>query len=94
LVSPGQEGLPDVGGVRRVPDQAHGLITAPGQEVFQQQRDLPVPTRDYHAHAASLRTGITGRRHDTPRRAAIGRDLLAIECVTERRHGRRHDRMV
>jgi hypothetical protein len=43
--------LPDIGGMCRIPDQAHGLITAPGQEALEQQRNLPVPARDHHTHA-------------------------------------------
>jgi hypothetical protein len=50
--------------VSRVPDQPHSLITAPGQDALQQQRDLPVPARDHYTHGASLRTGITSSRHD------------------------------
>jgi hypothetical protein len=45
-----------IGGVRRVPDQPDGLITAIGEETLQQQRDLPVAAGDYYAPAASLLT--------------------------------------
>jgi hypothetical protein len=42
--------LVDIGDLRRVPDQPHGLITAPGQQALQQQRNLPVPARDHYPH--------------------------------------------
>jgi hypothetical protein len=46
--------LSDVG---RVPDQPDGLVAALGQQALEQERDLAVPTRDHHAHAASLLAG-------------------------------------
>ena len=52
-------GLLHIGDVSGVSDQPDGPITAPGQQALQQQRNLPVPARDHHTHAASLRTGIT-----------------------------------
>jgi hypothetical protein len=53
-----------IGGVGRVPDQPCGLVAALSREALQQERDLPVPARDHEARAASLHTGITGRRDD------------------------------
>jgi len=69
-------GLVHIGGVDRVPDQPCGLVAALGQEALQQERDLPVPARDHDARAASLLTGITGRRDD----AASG------PCTDRQRH--------
>jgi hypothetical protein len=47
-------GLLHIRGLGRVPDQPDGLVTALGEKALQQQRNLPVPARDHHAHAVSL----------------------------------------
>jgi hypothetical protein len=41
----------------RVPDQPDGLVPALSQQPLQQQRDLPVPARYHHPHAATLLSG-------------------------------------
>jgi len=46
----------------RVPDQPHGLVTAPGEQALQQQRDLAVAASDDNAHAASLPAGEPAKR--------------------------------
>jgi len=70
--------LVHIGGVGRVPDQPCGLVAALSQQALQQERDLPVPARDHYARAASLLTGITGRRDaDASGPAPIGKGLLA-----------------
>ena len=44
----------DVVDVVRVADQPDDLVAALGQQPLQQQRDLPVSTRDHHAHAVTV----------------------------------------
>src|SRR5262249_47895012 len=75
-------GLLHIGGVGRVPDQSHGLITAPGEQALQQERDLPVPARDHYAHAASLRTGTAGKGAG-PTAAHSGAPRILSACLSD-----------
>ena len=61
---------------------ADAVIFAAGEEALEQERDLPVPARDHHAHAASILT----RDHRLVRRRRIGPSASRSSTSTRRSH--------